>query len=251
MHVAPDSAGFCSARTAHPRAGPSERWLAPSAMMVRMDKDFWLERWRDAKIGFHLATPNPRLIEHAERLEDGGPKRVLVPLCGKSLDLAYLASRGHSVVGVELSEQAATAFFAEHGATPKRTALDGLERFESGDVAIVVGDFFDCDPERVGTFGAAYDRAALIALPPEMRPAYVAKLRSLLAPGATLLLVTFEFDAAGGPPFSIGDADVRALYEDCEIEPLSAHDLTDDSPNLLTRGATRVSERVYAIRTPG
>jgi thiopurine S-methyltransferase len=215
-----------------------------------MDKDFWLERWRSAKIGFHLATPNPRLVEHAARLETGGPKRVLVPLCGKTLDLAYLASRGHSVVGVELAEEAALAFFAEHGATPARTALGGLERFESGAIAIVVGDFFACDPERLGTFDAVYDRAALIALPPEIRLAYVAKLRSLLAPGATILLVTFDFDASGGPPFSVGDAEVDALYPDCEIEPLGAYELTDDSPNVLARGATRVHERVYAIRTP-
>ncbi len=215
-----------------------------------MDKDFWLERWRNAQIGFHLARPNPRLVAHADLLDAGGPKRVLVPLCGKSLDLAYLASHGHSVVGVELAETAAAAFFAEHGATPTRTALHGLERLESDGVSIVVGDFFACDRERVGTFDAAYDRAALIALPPETRPAYVAKLRSLLAPGATILLVTLDFDADGGPPFSVGDAEVRALYPDCAIEPLGAHDASGDTPNVLARGATRVDERVYAVRTP-
>ena len=29
---------------------------------------------------------------------------VLVPLCGKSLDLVWLAEQGHAVIGVELAE---------------------------------------------------------------------------------------------------------------------------------------------------
>src|SRR6478735_6718533 len=84
-----------------------------------MKPDYWLERWRENRIGFHRADVNPQLVQHHQRaLSD--TLRVLVPLCGKSADLEWLVVRGHEVVGVELSELAAQAFFAERNIEPQR-----------------------------------------------------------------------------------------------------------------------------------
>ena len=114
-------------------------------------------------------------------------------------------------------------------------------------VAIAVGDFFHTTVDVLGTFDGVYDRAALIALPPEMRSRYVAHLRSLVRPGGRVLLVTLDFDAAGGPPFSVTEEEVRTLYAGAHVSLLERVDVTDDSPNLLARGATRASELVFAI----
>ena len=148
-----------------------------------MDHDFWLERWRTGQIGFHLPATNPRLLAHWPRIEAEQPRRVLVPLCGKSNDLAWLAARSGpngkpvEVVGVELSREAAVAFFAEHGLTPSIERRGPFECFSHANLTIAVGDFFAATPESLlGTFDAAYDRAALIALPPSMRAEYVAAL---------------------------------------------------------------------------
>lgn len=46
---------------------------------------------------------------------------VFVPLCGKSLDIGYLASLGYRVVGVELSELAVEQLFRSLGITPQVT----------------------------------------------------------------------------------------------------------------------------------
>lgn len=215
-----------------------------------MQPDFWHERWQSGQIGFHLAEPNPRLIAHWDATA-GSARRVLVPLCGKSVDLAWLAARGHDVVGVELSELAAEAFFAERGIVPTITADGPFRVFRHERLAIAVGDFFAATPSALhGAFDAVYDRAAMIAMPPELRPSYVKTLVGLLAETANLLLVTLDFDAASGPPFCVDADEVRDTYGDGRVELLERADVSSESPNLLGRGATRADELVFRIRYP-
>ncbi|MBM4368050.1 MAG: thiopurine S-methyltransferase [Deltaproteobacteria bacterium] len=171
---------------------------------------FWHERWTSNQIGFHQATTNELLSRHWH-LDRG---RVIVPLCGASRDLAWLAARGHEVVGVELSELACARFFEEHGLLPEREG----NRWRAGAVTLVQGDFFAFSEP--GAFDALYDRAALIALPPGVRPRYVDHLRHLLrAPRG--LLISFEYDQQkrDGPPFAVMASEVRALWpEAVEVE---------------------------------
>lgn len=223
-------------------SGPSPRRPRYGGVMER---DFWLERWSNRQIGFHLPAANPRLVAHRDVLANA-PK-ILVPLCGKTLDLVYLAGHGHDVVGVELAERAATDFFDEQGLSPEVRDVGSLRLCSTDRIAIAVGDFFEATSELLGAFDGVYDRAALIALPPEMRPRYVAHLRSLVRPGGRVLLVTLDFDAPGGPPFSVTEAEVRALYAGAHVSLLERVDVTEDSPNLLARGATRVSELVFSV----
>ena len=105
-----------------------------------MNPDFWESRWREGQIGFHEGAPNVFLNEHVAKL--GASRRVLVPLCGKSEDLAFLAARGHAVVGVELVDDAVRAFFAEHGLTPTVTPRGVLTEYSHGPITLFSGDFF-------------------------------------------------------------------------------------------------------------
>lgn len=213
-----------------------------------MHHEFWHQRWHEGKIGFHEGKPNEHLLAHAAhlRLEDA---RVLVPLCGKTVDLAWLAAQGAEVVGVELVTSAVEAFFREQGLTPERTRVGALERFRVPDLTVFAGDFFALDAETAGgPFDACWDRAALVALPEGLRERYVAHARSLLRPGATTLLVTFEHDLGSSePPFSIPDALVRTLFAEDAITELATHDVSSITPNLLARGGTFVRDHVYRI----
>ena len=65
-----------------------------------MDADFWQQRWREGRTGFHQDRPTPLLAQYWDAIGVAAGARVLVPLCGKSLDLAWLAARGHRVLGV-------------------------------------------------------------------------------------------------------------------------------------------------------
>lgn len=180
-----------------------------------MEPSFWIDRWREGRIGFHEGAPNAFLVEHVARLAGS---RVLVPLCGKTEDLAYLAGAGRTVIGAELVEDAVRAFFAEHDATPAIAPRGAATAYTAGEIEILAGDLFAITRDDVGAIDAIYDRAALIALPPEVRRRYVEHLR-LLAPGVPVLLVTIEYpqDQMSGPPFSVGDDEVRALYANVEL----------------------------------
>jgi thiopurine S-methyltransferase len=210
-----------------------------------MQPDFWLERWRDGRIGFHRAEPNQRLIENAAVLSNA--IRVVVPLFGKSHDLEWLIVHGFEVTGVELSELAVQAFFAERALVPNVRTQAKFVVYEHGNLAIWVGDFFATSSKDLGLFDAVYDRAALIALPPELRPQYAAHLQTLLAPQAKLLLVTLHTDASGGPPFSVPPEEVMDLYRSAQIKPLASVDARADFPGPVERGASFVHENVYAV----
>lgn len=210
-----------------------------------MEPGYWRERWREGRIGFHRADANPQLIAHSAVLSEA--IRVLVPLCGKSVDLEWLAVHGFEVVGVELSELAAQAFFAERGLAPARREASGFVVYEHGNVAIWVGDFFAATSPLLGAFDGVYDRAALIALPAELRARYAAHLQTLLTPKAKLLLLTLHFDAPGGPPFSVPPDEVARAYANADITLLGSADARADAPGAVERGATFVHENVYAI----
>jgi thiopurine S-methyltransferase len=214
-----------------------------------MQPDYWLERWEKGRIGFHLAEPNPQLVAHHPRVL-GGTIRVLVPLCGKSADLEWRVSPGHEVVGIELSELAAQAFFAERGLTPERRLRGDFVEYRRGALAILVGDFFAAGPELTGYCDGVYDRAALIALPEELRRRYAAHLPSLLAPKARLLLITLHYDAPGGPPFDVPPAEVEKLYAGLAVTLLESEDARADTPGPVERGASFVQQNSYLVEFP-
>ena len=212
-----------------------------------MDPDFWRARWREGQIGFHLARPNPNLERHLERLR--GADRVLVPLCGKSVDLPYLRAMGFQPTGLELVEDALRAMFREAGIEPERTSSGGAVRLSGGGITTYAGDFFGLTAEMIGRFPRVWDRAALVALPPALRPKYVDHLLSLVEPGGRILLVSFEYEGAmGGPPFSVPEAEIARLFGDrARIERLEANDILDQEPRFLARGLTRLVEAVSVI----
>jgi thiopurine S-methyltransferase len=186
-----------------------------------MDPGFWHSRWSAGQIGFHEGAPNAHLMQHAGLLGPG--RRVLVPLCGKAEDLAYLAAQGHQVVGVELVESAVRTFFEEHRAAPVVTREGSFTRYAAHDITVLVGDFLATTRELLGPVDALYDRAALIALPGAMRAAYVKQLRTLMPAGAPGLVVTMEYpqDRMSGPPFSVPEAELRAHYAGLPLERLA------------------------------
>jgi len=217
-----------------------------------MQQSYWRERWDTGRTGFHEPEPNAQLVAHVARLRGGassaGP-RVLVPLSGKSTDLAFLADNGFSVTGVEFVERAAEAFFQERTVTPTRESWHGFPSLSAKGVRIAVGDFFTLTLPPNERFDAIYDRAALIAVRPEDRERYVSTCLEALRPGAPILLVTLytgDGDLAG-PPFSIGEADVRRLFGGHAIDAVDEKDISASEPHLTQRGAARVLEQVWFV----
>ena len=175
---------------------------------------------------------------------------VFVPLCGKSLDMGWLRERGAGVLGVELSPIAAEAFFEERGDEPTFHASGKFGCYEADRVRILCGDFFDLNRDDMAGVGAVYDRASMIALPPEMRERYVRHMASILQTGARVLLITLDYpqDQMDGPPFSVSPSEVEALYRDCaKISLLAQADVLSDNPRFAERGLARLLENIYLL----
>ncbi|WP_295456357.1 thiopurine S-methyltransferase [uncultured Thiodictyon sp.] len=215
-----------------------------------MEPDYWLGRWHRGETGWHLDAVNRHLSTFWPGLEVPVGTQVLVPLCGKTLDLLWLAGQGYRVLGVELSRLAIDAFFVDNGLTPTVTDDAGLRRYRVDELEILCGDVFALSAAQVAGVGAVYDRAALIALPPALRERYATHLNALLPAGVPRLLITLDYDQAmiSGPPFSVSNAEVERLFgETHRITALAAFDALPESPGMRQRGLTELTERVYRI----
>lgn len=177
-----------------------------------MEHDFWHKKWSDGKIGFHQAEINPYLQSYWQRIGLEGDEKVFVPLCGKSSDMLWLREQGHEVLGVELNASACEAFFSENDAESVIVEGGDFTSYSIDGIDVLCGDFFNLTQEHLSGVTAVYDRAALIALPKEMRSKYVDHLQKVLSPAVNILLVTLEFDEETGPPFSVSADEVEALF---------------------------------------
>lgn len=215
-----------------------------------MQPEFWHKKWASNQIGFHLPQVNSYLQRHWPDLAIPARARVLVPLCGKSLDLLWLAGQGHEVLGVEISQKAVEDFFSEQQLTPEVSEVGAFKVYRAGAIELWCGDFFALAAHDVADCAALYDRAALIALPPPMRERYGAHLQQILPVELRGVLITLDYDQAQlpGPPFAVEDDEVQqSLGRFWRLQVLQEQDVLGESWKFLQAGVVRLVERVYRI----
>lgn len=216
-----------------------------------MKAEFWLERWQRKEIGFHQGEINAHLQEYWGGLRLPAGAEVFVPLCGKSRDMLWLRAQGHRVLGVELSPLAVEDFFLENELKPQVRSHGAFDSWSCDGITLLCGDFFDLEPADLKGVAAVYDRASLVALPPEMRARYAGHLHHILPAVAPMLLVTMDYPQAEmeGPPFAVTEQEVRGFYAGrYAVERLFALDILPETPRFRAAGVTRLDEVVYALR---
>jgi thiopurine S-methyltransferase len=216
-----------------------------------MEAAFWHQRWAAGRIEWHVERVNPRLERHWPAVGALPGAQVLVPLCGKSLDLAWLAAQGHRVLGVEIDRSAVEAVFDEQGLTPRRDEVGAFTRYTAGDIEILCGDIFDLRAAQLAEVVHVFDRASLIALPPAMRVRYAEHLLRVLPRRADWLLITLEYDPQRmqGPPFSVTPDEIEGLFgARMRIRCLEDAEALHEAPGLRSRGLDALRERVSLLR---
>lgn len=178
-----------------------------------MEKSFWQARWQEGRIGFHEPAANPLLITHFKTLNLRPGNTVFVPLCGKSLDLDWLLSHDLHVIGIEFHQDAVDEVFARLGLIPSTTTIAGLTRKIAGNLTLFCGDIFALTTGLLGPVQATYDRAAIVALPPETRGLYATHVTAITAQ-APHLMISFDYDQtlSDGPPFSVPEPELQSHY---------------------------------------
>lgn len=218
--------------------------------MTGRDNELWLQSWRDHRTDFHQQSPNQLLTRFWPSLELVPESRVFVPLCGKSLDMIWLAKQGHDVIGVELSPIAVRAFFRENRLLPARRQLGKFTLWQHGRISILCGDYFSLTLEDLGWIDTVYDRAALTALPEDIRKHYVSHLRKIVPVTATVFLLTTE-DAdetdTDSQAFGVSE-EVTALYaDDFEVHLSHVESIFSVDPEAPNQPVERTEYKVYRL----
>lgn len=221
-----------------------------------MEPEYWLQRWQEGRTGWHHDAVMPLLEQHWPALGVARDARVLVPLCGKSLDMLWLARQGHRVLGVDVSPIAIESFLAENRLDARTQAAgDGLHYTVAnapgdGAIELVNGDMFAVDPASIAACTAFYDRAAMIALPAPMRARLADEVYAKLSPGARGLLITLDYPQAQmqGPPFSVDDGEVQRLFGTrWSIRQRDRRDILASQSAFAEKGVTALHTTVYAL----
>lgn len=217
-----------------------------------MEHSFWHNCWQKNTIGFHQTHWHPYLEQHFKPLITQAHQHVLVPLCGKSSDMVWLAQH-LNVVGAELSEIACNDFFIEQGVAPEKSSVkhgsDVYHRYQKDNITLYQGDFFSLENERLPAFDWIFDRAALVALPESLQVDYANKLKTFIDAGAQLFLISLEFPSAEltGPPFAICLPRVAQLFDGYDIVQLAADELPDKVFAQRQFNVSRLKETLYVI----
>lgn len=211
----------------------------------------WLQRWKDQNIGWHHVEFNQHLLNHWHSLRTPQGSLVLAPLCGKSRDMLWLAKQGYRIRGIELSPLAVESFFQEQSLQPEVTRVAGFDCWRKGPYELCCGDIFDLAQLEIGDADAVYDRASLIALNPQQRAHYAEMLCGLLPKPCRMLLVAMDYpqEEMHGPPYSVGEAEVRSLFEPrFQVRLLHTLDLLKEGKRYGDKGVSRMREQVYLLK---
>lgn len=213
-----------------------------------MKPEFWQERWDQDQIGWHQKSADALLVKYWPTLNISEGSTVIVPLCGKTLDMLWLQEQGYKVLGVELSDKACKQYFEqpEVGVEPKvsKNASGKFTIYEAGNTQVWCGDIFDLDADDLKYVSAIYDRASVIALPPDMRERFASHLGALI-PDPQGLLLTLDYDQSkkSGPPHAVSDAEVQRLFGSWQPTILAETENT----NMFKIDGKGPIERVYKL----
>ncbi|MFN3852457.1 MAG: thiopurine S-methyltransferase [Spirosomataceae bacterium] len=205
-----------------------------------MEASFWIKSWELGGFytSFHRRDIHPYVLEYMtpDEIEN---KNILVPLCGKTLDMLYLAQYANKVIGVELVEEAIVQFFDENN-LPYEMIDD--ETYVSGNITLLKKDFMALTTEEIGQIDWIYDRASLVALPYEMRVDYLRAIDRLSDVGTKQLIITLEyFPLINSAPFCIKPNEVDDYYG-------AGHIIKHvERPNLPNHGMVRKWNLDYLI----
>lgn len=221
---------------------------------LTMELSYWRSKWRKGKIGFHMKDGFPGLEKYWNSIPMNNKPTVLVPLCGKSKDLVWLAKHSDRVVGVEISELAVEQFFKENSLNAEISTFADFTIYRSGNIEIWNGDFFKLPKQKLPSFELVFDRAALVALPPEMRTEYAAKIIDLISNNALILLHLYYYrqEEMNGPPFSVSPGEVKKLYGDkFQLKILEQKELNvDNYKKFQNRGLRSYFIEILSLLLP-
>ena len=205
--------------------------------------------WKDDNTAFHQTEINPLLTQFLPKLNLPKSSRILVPLCGKSLDMNLLADSGHHVIGIELSSIAAKDYFEALNVQPSIERIGCFTRFRYRKTEIWCGDIFDLTAKDIHRHSVLYDCTSSTAFPAERRPEYIRHFHQRLSIDSQIILLTTESanETAINSTLTIDD-EVLSLYQKhYDIQLLHGRNCLKQDPAFPNEPYRMMDEKIYQI----
>lgn len=216
-----------------------------------MDKDEWVNAWNEGRTNFHRNGPHEFLVQYYDQVNLPENSNILVPMCGKSHDLIWLKEKGHNVFGVEIVNRPCQEFWSDHKLEFQERSIESAQVYEGDRITIINDDFFNFPRESIPEkIDFIFDRAALVALPEEMRKVHYSRIKELSSPGTKILLDSFEYDRQfeTRAPYSVSDAEVKAAYSwVSDFQTLLTEVREMKGNHLSKRGIKEVLDYIYLM----
>ena len=153
--------------------------------LLREPQHFWNNFYDDTcrKVPFFVNKPDENLVHYFEK-EMIFPSKVLELGCGAGRNAIYLAKKGCSVVGVDLSENALEW-------AKKRISEEDVN------VELVCANIFDLDFQQE-SFDFIYDSGCFHHIAPHRRVSYIEIINRLLKQDGYFALCSFEENGTYG-----------------------------------------------------
>lgn len=209
--------------------------------------DFWS---REGNPGFHEEEGNTYLKQYLPEFKLNPGDHVFLPLCGKTVDMLWLLQQGFQVSGVELSEVAIRAFFEESGLSYQIRQMEDFSCYYNENIQLYHGNFIDLKAEHLLGCNLVYDRAAIVAIEPDIRHLYCQHMLRIIPPQCSMLMILLEYDqnVVSGPPFSVSIEEVASCYgRYYQLDTLFHQDIIDQEPRWRERGLNSFKESVLKL----
>ncbi|XP_060084614.1 thiopurine S-methyltransferase-like isoform X1 [Ylistrum balloti] len=211
----------------------------------------WLNCWEKDTAPWHIHHVHEAIEKYHEILAASptAKNKIFIPLCGKTVDIKYLADRGNEVVGLEASEIAVRDFFTEQNieyTSEDVPAVKGkLYRSSDKMIKIYCCDLFLFSAEVESGFSGIWDRGSLIAMSQADQKRYIGLIKTLTYPGIGYLLEMPDRDPNIGPPFSVPlDVLETGFGPGCRVVQLS--EVVKNPPEFLSMPGVK-GNHVYRI----
>ncbi|XP_033756355.1 probable thiopurine S-methyltransferase [Pecten maximus] len=178
----------------------------------------WLNNWEGDCTPWHMSDVHEGLARYYKVLvnKPSVQNKIFLPLCGKSVDIKWLADRGNEVVGVEAAEMGLVEFFAEQNieySVEAAASVKGkLFRSRDNKIRLYCCDIFDFSASVECGFSGVWDRGSIEALEFEDRKRYIELMRTLISSETGYLAEIVERDLGKGPPYYVTADELEAGF---------------------------------------
>ena len=176
-----------------------------------------------AAIPWEREGPHPLLgqwtVAHAL---DGHGRSAIVVGCGLGNDAEHLAALSFDTTAFDVSPTAVAS---------------ARERHPGSAVHYTVGDLFAVPPAWRGAFDFVFESLTVQSLPVSLHGRAIAGVRSLVAPGGTLLVVAAareEGSEVDGPPWPLTQREIEE-FESGYLHAWQVEELTDERERFVRR----------------